>query len=126
MRPSTFWRQITALPQSRSSRAASVPQPSTTMVTTWRDPHHHPSDLVFQVAPTAILPAQQVLSAITAPHAQVHVAVLVNATASLAEGTVSNSTAEVLAVATVTILVLAVLPALRKNTFLVILADMVL
>jgi len=106
--------------QSRSSRAASVVQPSTSMATTWLDPHRHLSAQVSPVAPIAILRAQQVLSAITALHAQVLVAVLVNATVSLVEGTESNSTVEVHAAATATIPVLVALPAPieRKNTYL--------
>jgi len=94
------------------------------MATTQQDPHRHPSDQVSPVAPTAILQAQQVLSAIIVLRAQVLVAVLVNATVSLAEGIVSNSTVEVHAVATVMILALAVLPVPKKNTYLQVLDDM--
>jgi len=106
--------------QSRNSRVALVPQPSTSMATILLDLRHRPSAQVSPVALTAILRAQQVLSAITALHAQVHVAVLVNATASLAEEIESSSTVEVHAVATATIPVLVVLPAPieRKSTYL--------
>jgi len=88
------------------------------MITIWQDLHLHRLDQVYPVVRTAILRAQQVLSAITALHAQVLVAVPVNATASLVEEIESSSTVEVHAVVTVTILVLVVLPAPieRKNT----------
>jgi len=97
------------------------------MVTTWRDPHHRLLVQVFPAAPTAILRALQVLSAITAHHVQVLVAVHVNATVSLAGGTESNSIVEAHAVATVMIPVLVVLPAPieRKNTYLEVLEGMV-
>jgi hypothetical protein len=97
------------------------------MVTISLDLPHHLLVQVFPAGPTAILRALQVLSAITAHHVQVLVAVHVNVTVSLAEGTVSNSIVGVHAVVTATILVLVVLPAPieRKNTYLEALEDMV-
>lgn len=97
------------------------------MVTISLDLHHHPLVQVFPAAPTAILQALQVLSAITAHHVQVLVAVHVSVTVSLAEVIESNSTVGVHAVATATIPVLVVLPAPieRKNTYLEALEDMV-
>jgi len=108
----------------RNSRTASVQQPSMSMATIWLGLHRHPWDQAFPADPTAILPAQQALSAITARHGQVLAAVHVNVTVSLAEVIESSSTVEVHAVATVTILVLAVLPVPRKNISLVVLDGM--
>jgi len=97
------------------------------MVTISLDPHHHPLVQVCPAAPTAILRALRVLSAITARHVQVLVAVHVNVTVSLVEGTESSSIVGAHVVATATIPVLVVLPAPieRKNTYLEALEDMV-
>lgn len=123
-RPNTFWKQITALQQSRNSPIASVWQPSTSMATIWRDLHRHPWDQAFPAGPTAILRAQQALLAITARHGQVLAAVRVNVTVSLAEVIESNSTVEVHDAVTVTILVLVALPVPRRNTSLAVLDGM--
>lgn len=97
------------------------------MATTSLDPHHRPLVQVYPVDPTAILRAQQVPSATTAHHAQVLVAVHVNATVLHAEATESSSTAEVHVVATATIQAHVVPPApiARKNIYLGVLADTV-
>lgn len=117
MLPSSFWKQTTAHQQSRSSQAASAQQLSPrSTVTILPDPHLHPLDPVSPADPTAILPAPQAPSATTAPQAQAHVAVHVNVTVSLAEATVSSSTVEDPAVATVTIPALAVPPIPRPST----------
>jgi len=94
------------------------------MTTISLDLHHRPWGQASPVAPTAILRALQVLSAITAHHAQVLVAVHVNATVSLAGAIGSNSIVAVRAVATVMTRVPVVLPVKRKNTYLEALEDM--
>jgi hypothetical protein len=117
MLPSSFWKQTTAHQQSRSSQAASAQQLSPrSTVTILPDPHRHLLDPVSPVDPTAILPAPQAPSAITALQAQAPVAVHVSVTVSLAEATESSSTVEDPAVATVTIPAHAVHPIPRPNT----------
>ncbi len=68
--------------------------------------HRHPSARHFPAAPTATRPAQRVPLATTAPLAPHHAPV--NATASHARATELSWTAVALAVATVTIQILAV------------------
>jgi len=106
--PSTFWKQITVRPPSRNSHLASALPPSTSTSTVSQHPHPRQSAPVFPAAPTATLPAPPAPSATTAPQARLW-AVLVNATASPALGTVSSWTVEDHDVVTVTILTLAVL-----------------
>jgi len=90
-------------------------------VTTFPLHHLHPSAPAFQAAQTAALPAQPVLSVTTARLAPLLLAVHVNVMASPARVTESSSTVGARAVDTVTIPVLAVLRAAKKNIILVVL-----
>jgi len=105
--------------QSRNSQAASVRQllPKST-ATIFLVLRHRPLAPVFPVDPTAILQAPQVPSATTALQVQALVAVHVNVTVSLVGAIVLSWTAGAHAVATVTILVLAVHQIQRLNTSL--------
>jgi len=84
-------------------------------VTTFPPHHRHPLAPAFQAAQIAVLPAQPVLSVITARLARLLWAVPVSVMASPARVTELSSTVGALAVDTVTIPVLAVPQVVKKN-----------
>jgi len=105
--------------QLRNSLPASAPRPSAMiMATTFPRHPRRPSVPAFQAAQTAAPRAQPALSVTTAHPVPLLWAALVSVMASPARGTESSWTAGARVVATVTILVLAVLPVPRKNTIL--------